>query len=99
MRLDHLSDSKKGGVCIYYKVHMSRIKQDITCTLDNCLVTEIRSQNEKCFLTCLYRSPSQYQGDFENVCTNFDILLSKVNDELPISLIVRSDFNAPCSKC
>ena len=99
IRSDHPSDSKKGGVCIYYKEHMSRIKQDITCTLDNCSVTEIRSQNEKCFLTCSYRSPGQYQDDFENVCTNFDILLSKVNDELPICLIVTSDFNARCSKC
>ena len=42
-----LSDSKKGGVCIYYKEHISLIKWDDICTLDNCLVTEIRSQTEK----------------------------------------------------
>ena len=52
IRSDHPSDSKKGGVCIYYKEHISLIKRDDICTLDSCLVTEIRSQNEKCFLTC-----------------------------------------------
>ena len=59
IRSDHPSDSKKGGVCIYYKEHISLIKRDDICTLDNCLVTEICSQNEKGFLTCLYRSPAK----------------------------------------
>ena len=53
IRSDHSSDSKKGGVCIYYKEHISLIKRDDMYPLDNCLVTEICSQNEKCFLTCL----------------------------------------------
>ena len=52
------------------------IKRDDICTLDNCLVTETRSQNEKCFLTCLYHSPSQSHDEFENFCIKFDILLS-----------------------
>ena len=42
-------------------------------TQHNCdiirLVTEIPSQNEKCFLTCIYRSPSQNRDEFikENI--------------------------------
>ena len=98
MRSDHPSNSKKGEVCIYYKEHTSLIKQDYICTLDNCLVTEIRSQDEKCFLTCLYRSPSQSQDEFENFCTKFDILLSQMNDELSIFSVVTGDFHARCSK-
>ena len=47
-RSDHSSGSKRGGVCIYYKEYIPLIKRDDLCTLDNCLVTEIRSQNEKC---------------------------------------------------
>ena len=62
------------------------------------MVTEIRSQNEECFLTCIYRSPSQNQDELKNFCTNFDILLNNVNDELPICLIVTSNFNARCSR-
>lgn len=32
------------------------IKSDDIYTLDNRLVTQIRSQNENCFLTCIYLS-------------------------------------------
>ena len=66
-------------------------------TLDNCLVTEIHSQNEKCFVTCTYRSLSQNQDEFKNFCTNFDILLNNINDEILLCLIVTGDFNACCS--
>ena len=61
IRADHASDSKMGGVCIYYKEHISLIKRDDICTLDNCLMTEICWQDEKCFffLTCIYHFPSQ----------------------------------------
>ena len=32
----HPSDSKRAGVCIYYKEHIPLIKRDDICTLDNC---------------------------------------------------------------
>ena len=51
-------------------------------------------QNEKCFFTCIYHSPSQNQDEFKNFCTNFDILLSNINDEFPLCSIVTGDFNA-----
>ena len=98
IRSDHPSDSKRVGVCIYYKEHIPLIKCDDLCTLDNCLVTEIRSQNEKCFLTCIYRSPNQSLDDFENFCLRFDLLLNKVNDEFPLCSIITGDFNGHCSR-
>ena len=55
-RADHPSDSKRGGVCIYYKEHIPLIKRDDICTLDNCLMTEICWQDEKCFFFNLYLS-------------------------------------------
>ena len=61
-------------------------------------MTEIRSQNEKCFLTCLYRSPSQSCDEFENFCIKFDILLSQINGELTICSVVTGDINARCSR-
>ena len=91
---DQPSDSKKDGVCLYYKQHISLIRRDEVCTLDNCVVTEIRSQSEKCCLTCAYRSPSQSQEEFEIFSTKFDILLSQINDEFPLCSIVTRDFNA-----
>ena len=71
IRSDHSSDSKKGGVCIYYKEHILLIRHDNLSTLDNCLVTESRSQSEKRFLTCAYRSLNQSQEEFEIFCTDF----------------------------
>ena len=72
IRSDHPSGSKKGGICVYYKEQIPLVRRDDLCTLSNCLVTEIRLENEKCFLTCLYRSPSQSQHKIENICTNLD---------------------------
>ena len=84
--------------CICYKEHIPLILQDDINTLNNCLVTEIHSQKEKCFLTCIYRSPRQNQDEFKNSSTNFDILLNNVNDELPLCSIVTDDFNARYSR-
>ena len=64
MRSDHQSDSKNGGVCVYYKEHIPLILRDDINTLDNYLVTEIYSQNEKWFLACICRSSSQNQDEF-----------------------------------
>ena len=97
IRSDHSSDSEKGGVCTYNKKHIPLILRDDINTFENCLVTEIRSQNEKCFLTCIYRSPGQNQDEFKHFCTNFNMLLNNINDELPLCLIVTGDFNTRCS--
>ena len=83
------------------KEHVPLISWDDISTLDNCLVTEIHSQNEKCFVTCTYRSLSQNQDEFKNFCTNFDILLKnsdiwdyeKVNIENIKKVISNFDWN------
>ena len=53
IRSDHPSNTKRGGVCIYYKEHLPFVRRDdITC-LDECIVGEIKVKNSKCFVTCL----------------------------------------------
>ena len=84
MRSDHSNGSKKSEVCIYYKQNIPLIKRDDIFTLNNCFVTEIRSQNEKHFLTCIYCSPSQNHDEFQNFCVNFDTLPNNINDKFPI---------------
>ena len=42
LRADHPSNKKRGGICMYYKVHFLIIKRDDLCTLKECLVTETR---------------------------------------------------------
>ena len=96
VRSEYPSDLKRGGICICYKEHIPLIKRDDICTLDDCLVTDICLQSEKCFLTCIYRSPSQNNEESENFCINFNLLLSNINEEIPICSIITRDFNA-CS--
>ena len=67
-------------------------------TNKDCIVTEINTNNEKCFFTCLCRSPSQRHDELERFCANFDLLLSNISDLHPTCSIVLGDFNAKCSK-
>ena len=66
--------------------------------MKDCLVTEINVNKEKCFFTCLYRSPNQSHDDPERFCTNFDLLIFNDNNLHPTCSIVLGDFNAKCSK-
>ena len=51
MRADHPSNTKRGGVCLYYKEHLPVIRRDDISNLKECLVAEINIKNERCFLT------------------------------------------------
>ena len=59
LRADHPSDTKKGGVCIFYKDHLLiSLKPNLTI-LNECLVCELKAGKKRCFITVLYRSPCQ----------------------------------------
>ena len=94
MRADHQSNTKGGGVCIYYKDHLPIIKRNDLCQLHECLVTELRIGKKKCFFTCLYRSPSQTSEEFEDFCTDLNLFLSNINDLNPACSVITGDFNA-----
>ena len=94
MHADHPSNTKREGVCIYYKVHLPIIKRSDLHQLHGCLVTELRTVKKKCFFTCLYRSPSQTPEEFEDICTNLNLFLSNVNDLNPACSVITGDFNA-----
>ena len=59
IRSDHPSNTKRGGVCIDYKEHLPFIRRDDITPLDECIVGEIKINNAKYFITCIYRSPNQ----------------------------------------
>ena len=41
-----LWETKKGGVCMRYKDHLPVIRRDDLCTLEECLVTKIKSEGK-----------------------------------------------------
>ena len=66
--------------------------------INECIVTEITANNERYFLTCLYRSPNQNQEQFETFCENLIDVISGINNQQPTRSILVGDFNAKLSK-
>ena len=97
-RADHPNNIRCGGVCLYFKELLPLIRRNDLTNIKDCIVTEINVNNEKCFCTCLYRSPSQSYDELERFCANFDLLLSNINDLHPTCSVVLGDFNAKYSK-
>ena len=57
-RVDHPSDVKRGGVCIYYKI-MLPLKVLLTIFFQECINFEVSIANKKYRSIHLYRTPSQ----------------------------------------
>ena len=92
-RCDHPSDTKKGGACVYYKENLPFcIRKDI-CTLSECIICEVKVNNKKCFLTCLYRSPSQTSDEFVIFKHNLEDTISNIELENPFMSLLTGDFN------
>ena len=65
LRADHPSNSKGGGVCIFYKETLGvRIVKPLS--FNECIIFEVSIQNSKGFVGVVYRSPSQNIFEFEN---------------------------------
>ena len=98
LRADHPNNIKRGGVCIYFKELLPLIRRNDLTNIKDCIETEINVNNEKCFFTCLYRSPSQSHDELERLSANFDFILSNINDLHPTCSIALGDLNVKCSK-
>ena len=53
LRADYPSNSKRGGICLYFKEYLPLVRRNDLSILQECLVTEIIVNNEKYFFTCL----------------------------------------------
>ena len=71
-RADHQSNTKRGGVCIYYRNSLS-VKTLGIQYLQECINFEKRIGGKLCRLVSLYRSPSQSQANFEAFANNFEL--------------------------
>ena len=94
MRIDHPSNTKRGDACIYYKDHLPIIKRNDLCQLHECPALSWELEKKKCFLTCLYRFPSQTSEEFKDFCTDLNLFLSNINDLNPACSVITGDFNA-----
>ena len=95
---DHLSNTKRAGVCMYYKNYLPLITRTDSSVLRECIVAEITVNKEKCFLTCLYRSPSQNDDELGTFCSDLTFLLNNINKFQSSCLVLLGNFNAKHSK-
>ena len=71
-RVDHPSNTRRGGVCIYYRNSLPLKILNIQY-LHECINFEIRIGGKLCRFVSLYRSPSQSQDDFESFANSFEL--------------------------
>ena len=71
VREDHPSNSKRGGVCVYNKSSLP-FKVVNVKYLQESISFELRIGGKCCKFSCIYRSPSQTQDEFETFLTNFE---------------------------
>ena len=68
------------------------VRNDIT-SLNECIVVELKTQKYKCFLSCLYRSPSQSDDELGIFIDDLENTLTKS----PLVSIVLGDFSTDLS--
>ena len=72
IRSDHPSNTKRGGVCLYYKNYLPLRVLNISY-LKKCLNFELKIGDKSCNFIALYKSPSQSHDDFETFSDNFEM--------------------------
>ena len=58
-RSDHPSDTKVGGVCLYFRENLSIKRRTDLELLQEMVVSEIHIERKKIILVAIYRTPSQ----------------------------------------
>ena len=74
--------------------HLPLICKPNLTPLDECLVCELKIGNKKCFITVLYRSPSQSLEEFERFKNGWVNTISNINNSNPFLTMFLGDFNA-----
>ena len=92
IRSDHPSNTKRGGVCIYYKESLVVRLVDIT-SLPEFLVFEVTIQNKNGYVAIMYRSPNQSSREFESFLSGFEDILSSVLFSKSQFTVFLGDFN------
>ena len=93
IRSDYPSNTKRGGVCLYYKNYLPLRVLNIIY-LKECLNYEVKINDKSCNFISLYRSPSQSQDDFETFSDNFEMTLETLAQKGSFLTTIIGNFNA-----
>ena len=92
-RVDHASNAKRGGVCVFYKISLPLKLLEIKY-LPECINLELIIGDNLCSFIILYRLPSQTHDDFETFMKNFELNRDEINLKNPFLTAALGDFNA-----
>ena len=84
VRVDHPSNTKWGGVCIYYKESLGVHIIDIP-NLTESILCQITINNKMGFVLVVYCSPSQSSDAFESFLSSFDQVITDMSLSNPPS--------------
>ena len=93
---DHSTNTKRGGVCVYYKLYLP-LKVLNMKHLQECLNIEFSIGQKICRLILPYRSPSQNPEEFNTFLNNLESNLQTVSFSNSFLTILIGDFNAKCA--
>ena len=97
IKADHLSNTKRGGVCIYFKESLPSRLYNVSY-LNECICFEIMFSNKLCNFISLYRSPSQSSDEFENFVYNLDLTLEALAQKNLFLTVIIGDVNVKFNK-
>ena len=92
-RADHPSNTKRGGVCIYYKECLPLRVLNIVF-LNECTNYELKIGGKTCNFVILCKWASQSQNIFESFCENFERTLDNIGQNNIFLLVAIGVFNA-----
>ena len=99
VRCDQFSNSKRGGVCIYYKDFLPLKIIDIQY-LQERINFHLIIGDKLCHFILLYRSPNQSDDYFNSFIKSLELNFDKATTFNPFLVVVLGDFNAkPCNWC
>ena len=93
---DHPDDTKRGGVCIYYKESLP-VKIINLPYFKEALLLEMSYNKNKVIVSVIYCSPSQTNDEFGLFLPNLEKLFSDINKLKLSSSVVTGDFNGRSS--
>ena len=92
IRNEHPSNTKRGGVCIYYK-HSSAVPVINIASLSECLVCVVKIQ-KKGYVAVVYRSPRESTSEFESFLSSLEVLISNILRSKSQFTVISGDLNA-----
>ena len=93
IRVNNLSNQKRGGICIYHKDFLPIYVNHVSC-LKECLNFNPSVNGKQCNITLIYGSPSQSSEEFDTFLSDFELQLDYIANRNPFVSMFVGGFDA-----